>query len=96
MSESVNGKPSWKSQSTAIWYIPDFELWTIGDLNNIGKPSGKFCTTGMLFGSNENGKWNSFIEKTWKKLDLNDFNIDCIAKKGTNQQYLIQEKDKSV
>ena len=41
-------------------------------------------TYGMLLGANENGKWEFFIEKTWKKLDTNDFSIECIARKGIN------------
>ena len=78
----VNGKHSWTSQSKAIWNCGN--VWWIGSLNNIGKAVGAFTTTGMLLGANENGKWESFIKKAWKKLDKNDFNIECIAKKGTN------------
>ena len=80
----VNGKPSWTSQSTAIWYIQVGNTWEIGNLNNIGKPLGNIYTTGTLFGANENGKWNSLIEKKWKKLGTNDFSIECIARKGIN------------
>ena len=88
MSASVNGKPSWRSQSTGIWYLPDRNVWMIGSLNDIGTPTGIWgiFTVGTLFGANENGKWNYFIEKTWKNLDANDFSIECIAGKGTNQQ----------
>ena len=86
MSTSVNGKPSWTSQSKAIWYIQNRNTWMIGDLKNIGEPLGFIYTTGFLLGANENAKWNSFIEKKWKKLDKNDFSIECIARKGTNQQ----------
>ena len=87
LSESVNGKPTWKSQSKAIWYVQDH--WMIGILDNIGKPNGNFYTGGMLLGENEKDKWNSSIEKTWKKLDKNDFTIECVVRKGTNQQLLI-------
>jgi hypothetical protein len=86
MSASVNGKPSWTSQSKAIWYNQDHNLWLIGNLNQIGTTMGFFFTTGTLFGANENGKWNSIIEKTWKNPDKNDFTIECIARKGTNLQ----------
>ena len=81
-SASINGKPSWKSQSKAIWKCQND--WWIGNLSSIGKDRGSIYTTGTLFGANENGKWNSFIEKKWKKLDTNDFSIECIARKGTN------------
>ena len=90
MSESVNGKPSWTSQSTAIWYCQDGSTWEIGNLNDIGKPMGVIFTYKMLLGANENGKWSYNNGEMWKELDTNDFSIECIARKGTNQQYLIQ------
>ena len=64
-------------------------MWIIGSLNDIGKAMGgiSIYTEGTLLGANENGKWNSFIEETWKKIDTNDFSIECINRKGTNQQY---------
>ena len=83
MSELVNGKPSWTLNSKAIWYNQDHNLWLIGNLNQIGTTMGRFFTTGTLFGANKNGKWKSSIEKKWKKLDKNDFSIECIARKGT-------------
>ena len=63
----------------------------IGRLSSIGKPNGPFYTTGTLFGASESIDWNSHIEKTWKKLDKNDFTIECVVRKGTNQQLLIQD-----
>ena len=89
LSASVNGKPSWRTQSTGIWYVQDLNVWMIGSLNDIGTPICAIFIAGTLFGANENGKWNYFIEKTWKKLDANDFSIECIDRKGTNQQSLI-------
>ena len=88
LSASVNGRPTWTSQptATAIWYVQDQNIWIIGELILIGKPKGSIFTVGTLFGANENGKWNSSIENAWKKLDTNDFSIECIARKGTNQQ----------
>ena len=85
ISESVNGKPSWTSQSTAIWYIQDGNTWEIGNLNDIGKPMGAIYTTGILLGANENDKWIYSDGKMWKKLDTNDIVIECIARKGINQ-----------
>ena len=35
-SKPVNGRPSWTSASQAIWYIPEFGQWGIGNLGNIG------------------------------------------------------------
>ena len=84
-SESVNDKPSWKSQSAAIWYLQGHNIWVIGDLSNIGEPLGFFFfTQGMLLGANGNGKWKYFNRGIWKNLDTTDFSIECIARKGTN------------
>ena len=82
MSALVNGKPSWISQSTAIWYSQDDNDWQIGDLINIGTDLGVIYTDGMLL--TPNGKWNYDTEEMWKELDTDDFSIECIARKGTN------------
>ena len=79
MSASINGKPSWKSQSNVIWYSSSF--WRIG--NDDG--TGDIITSGLLLGANESGKWIYWHEKKFKDIDTNDFSIECIAKKGTNQ-----------
>ena len=60
-------------------------MWGIGSLNDIGKPIVGICTTGTLFGANENGKWNYSNGDMWKELDTNDFSLECIAKKGINR-----------
>jgi hypothetical protein len=93
LSASVNGKPSWTSQSTAIWYIQDGNTWEIGNLNDIGKPMGAIYTTGILLGANENAKWNYSNGKIWKELATYDFSIECIARKGINPQYLVLLSD---
>ena len=95
LSASVNGRPTWTSQSsvepTAIWYVPDHYIWMIGGLNDIGKPRGAIYTDGTLFGANSKWKYNKRENNTWTEIvDTNDFSIECIARKGTNQQYLIQ------
>ena len=90
ISAPVNGKPSWTSQSSAIWYIPDYNMWTIGNLNDIGKSFGVIYITGMLLGANEIGKWKHIQGKMLTKIDIDDFCIECIARKGTIQQQLIQ------
>ena len=85
LSALVNGKPSWTLHSKAIWYCQDQNIWVIGNLYNIGKPNGPIYTRGMLLGANANRKWNYKCEKNWKEVETNDFSIECIAKKGTNQ-----------
>ena len=82
LSASVNGKPSWTSQSTAIWYSQDNNTWEIGNLNDIGEPMGVINTYEMLLGENENCKWSYHNGEMWKELDTNDFSIECIVRKG--------------
>ena len=88
ISELVNDKPSWTSQSKAIWYTIH-KNWMIGNLDDIGKHSGVIGRKEMLLEANENCKWNYNNGELWKELDTNDFSIECIARKGTNQQLLI-------
>ena len=88
LSASVNGRPTWTSQqSTAIWWVPDHNIWVIGELNVIGKPNGGIYTAYTLFGANSKWYYNKRENNTWTQIvDTNDFSIECIAGKGTNQQ----------
>ena len=89
MSELVNGKPSWTLNSEAIWYNQDLNIWVVGNLNQIGTTKGHFFTTGTLFGANEDGKWKLPLpQKKTRKINKNDFSIERIARKGTNQQII--------
>ena len=90
-SASVNGKPSWTSQSKAIWcnqgqlgrYKDD--QWMIGNRNETGTRRGSIYTYGMrqMRSGSKYGRWHN--GKTWKQLDrtANDFSIECIKGKGT-------------
>ena len=40
ISETVNGKPSWKSGENAIWFLLD--SWMIGYWNKLGEDDGEF------------------------------------------------------
>ena len=73
-SASVNGKPSWTSQSKALWYNPIGDKWYIGNLENIGKRRAFMYTYGTRLGSNY-GKYHD--GKIWKSLDPIDFSIEC-------------------
>ena len=44
ISETVNGKPSWKSVTTinAIWFLPVEHVWMIGYWNKLGENDGEF------------------------------------------------------
>ena len=58
ISDPINGKPSWTSNSRAIWYLLT-EIWFIGDLENIGEDFGSIYTNdndGGLDDTNNNGE----------------------------------------
>ena len=76
-SASVNGKPSWKSQTKAIWYNKGRSIdykWIIGNQNDIGTPRGFIYRKGMSSWS-QHGVWHN--GKIWKRLDPIDFSIEC-------------------
>ena len=39
-SSTVNGRPSWTSKSRAIWYVPQYKDYRIGNLKDIGSTVG--------------------------------------------------------
>ena len=53
---------------------------------------GVINTYEMLLGENENCKWSYDNGEMWKELDTNDFSIECLVRKGTNQQYIFDTK----
>ena len=80
ISDPINGKQSWTSGSTAIWYAQG--RWNIGSLDNIG--------TGVcgIFGFDDYGGLDD-DNKVWKYFDMgngwltagaNDVSIDCTSK----------------
>ena len=70
----VNGKPSWTSQSKALWYNPSGDKWMIGNQINTGTRRGSMFTYGLRLGSNY-GKFSD--GKIWKRLEQTDFSIEC-------------------
>ena len=82
LSASVNGKPSWRSKSKGIWYRQDHNVWVIGNVNDIGQISVTIVTNDLL----PRAKENRLMCLCHGKIDTNDFSIECIARKGTNQQ----------
>ena len=36
LDQIVNGRSSWTSVSSAIWFIPEYNNWAIGNLGSIG------------------------------------------------------------
>ena len=65
ISETVNGKPSWKSVTTinAIWFLPVQNNWMIGYRSKLGEDDGQ------IYASNDYGGLSD-INNIWKyKVD---------------------------
>ena len=61
ISETVNGKPSWKSVTTinAIWFLPVQNNWMIGYRSKLGEDDGQ------IYASNDYGGLSD-IHNIWK------------------------------
>ena len=75
----TNGKPSWTSESQAIWFIPQWNQWAIGPIDALG-------TTGRGIRSSQYSKdpqnvvsWDySDMESGWWSAD-DDIIVECIS-----------------
>ena len=73
----VNGRPSWSSESHAIWYIPKDKDWAIGNLGNIGA-----TMKGITAAGNDPQhitSWKYYNGDEWMSPDeKNDIIVECI------------------
>ena len=78
-SSTVNGRPSWTSVSSAIWYIPKFKEWAIGTLDNIGTPYKgiKSEEVDELVDPQNVVSWQYYTGSEWKN-DKNDIIVERI------------------
>ena len=62
ISETVNGKPSWKSVTTinAIWFLPVQNNWMIGYRSKLGEDDGQ------IYASNDYEEGLLDIQNIWK------------------------------
>ena len=85
--EEINGKPSWKSGTQAIWYYPDFNQWMIGPLSSIGTSNRGITSTGNMHDCPlqvPKDKWKYYIKdgdgERWQYANSNDIIIECEGK----------------
>jgi len=82
----VNGKPSWTTDSQAIWYVPESKFWCIGALTAIGTD---FCGVSSAIGINDHflncvyGVPKNFWEfhasvNGWTIAGPNDVKVNCL------------------
>ena len=89
LSEEINGKPSWKSSTQAIWYYPEYKDWMIGPLSSIGTSLRGITSTGD--GEYDcplqvpKDKWKYWDGSEWQEAGSNDVNFQCTL--GKKQQH---------
>ena len=82
----VNERPSWifKENSKAIWYVPTYDDWAIGDLKDLGAVIRGLRTTSNHGYLNvfevPSNKWQYFGKEGWTTPNPNDVIIQCQGK----------------
>ena len=80
ISDPINGKPSWTSNSRAIWYLFN-GYWFIGDLENIGENYASIYTNDNDGGLDDtNNQWKYWDGSNWIPASTNDIFINCTSK----------------
>ena len=85
LSQEINGKPSWKSGTQAIWYYPEYKDWAIGSLSDIGTSIRGITSIGD--GEYDcpqqvpKDKWKYYEGSDWQKAGSNDISFQCTGKK---------------
>merc|ERR1712012_387401 len=75
----VNGRRSWKTATKAIWFIPEYNTWAIGNLESIGtKYRGirSKADFGDKIDDPSNG-WDYYSGTEWHTIPSSDIIINC-------------------
>ena len=82
INQIVNGKISWTSTSQAIWYLPAYNSWCIGQLDWLGD---NICGITSWNGQGDktpdkvpSEKW-SYWDDGWKSTQSGDVVINCVS-----------------
>jgi len=94
----INGRASWISASRAIWYVPEFKDWAIGNLDNIGTKFRGIASRGDKESQSPldipDDHWMYFATK-WKSPSKSDVSIKCMDRKGPRPILPIQLNHRS-
>ena len=91
ISETVNGKPSWKSGENAIWYVPDGNNWLIGYLNKLGEDESEFFAPNNYGGlADDRNVWKYSDGSTW--ITPSDSNDVIISSSGGKKSKFVLKK----
>ena len=82
ISETVNGRPSWKSGENAIWYAPPVrQSWLIGYWKKLGEYDGEFYALSNGGLTDNRNVWSySMNDSTW--ITPSDSNDVIISSSG--------------
>ena len=96
ISETVNGKPSWKSGENAIWYAPyGFRFWLIGYWKKLGENDGEFFALNEYGGLTDNRnvwKWHG-NGSTW--ITPSDSNDVIVSSSGGKESKCVHKNFKT-
>ena len=78
-SQPVNGKPSWKNEDNAIWYLKSENNWLIGPLKWIGHDAAYIHASNSFEGLTDyRNQWKYWDGSSWKvSSDSNDVTVTC-------------------
>ena len=81
-SSPVNGLPSWTSESHAIWYVPFYEAWAVGNLDDIGEKIRGITSSDNVDDPRDILSWRYWNGDEFVSPDEeNDIIIECIEGK---------------
>ena len=92
ISETVNGRPSWKSGENAIWYEPVGNSWLIGYWKKLGEDAGEFFARNNYGGLTDNRNvWKyTMDDSTW--LSPSDSYDVIISSSGGKESKCVHKK----
>ena len=89
ISETVNGKPSWKNGENAIWYVGN--NWIIGYWNKLGEDDGEFFAPNNYGGlADDRNVWKYSDGSTW--ITPSDSNDVIISSSGGKKSKFVLKK----
>ena len=88
ISETVNGKPSWKSGENAIWFLPLKNNWLIGYWNKLGEDDGELYASNVYEKLTDNRNVWKYYDNTWIiPSDSSDVIISCSTGKNSQNNF---------
>ena len=86
-SSFVNGKPSWTSNFHAIWYVREYNLWVIGNLDDIGTTIGGIKSGDSTFRcpfEMPSDHWHYAYISGWINAGADGIKLECLGNFSNN------------